>query len=35
MKSRQTTLMVFSWAWVGLPSAYGIYELLLKLRQLF
>ncbi|MEO3876418.1 hypothetical protein ABGB18_47290 [Nonomuraea sp. B12E4] len=28
-------LMIVAWAWVALPLAYGVYELLLKLAQLF
>ncbi|MEU6081119.1 hypothetical protein [Streptomyces sp. NPDC047108] len=28
-------LMVITWLWVGGPFAYGVYELVLKLRQLF
>ncbi|MBQ0985369.1 hypothetical protein KBZ10_12740 [Streptomyces sp. F63] len=28
-------LMVLAWLWVGTPFAYGVYELLLKMRQLF
>ena len=28
-------LMVVAWLWVGAPFAYGIYELGLKLKQLF
>ncbi|MFC4591607.1 MFS transporter small subunit [Sphaerisporangium corydalis] len=32
---RYTTLMVLAWAWVGLPFAYGVYELFQKLTQLF
>ncbi|WP_425574856.1 MFS transporter small subunit [Streptantibioticus ferralitis] len=35
MKRGQSALMVFSWAWVTVPFAYGVYELVLKLRQLF
>ncbi|MGW7001557.1 MFS transporter small subunit [Streptomyces sp. NPDC054933] len=35
MTRRQLALMVFGWAWVSVPFAYGVYELLLKLRQLF
>ncbi|GLW10903.1 hypothetical protein Misp01_60310 [Microtetraspora sp. NBRC 13810] len=33
--SRRTGLMVLAWLWVGLPLAYGVYELILKLTQLF
>ncbi|MGW0803171.1 MFS transporter small subunit [Nonomuraea sp. NPDC002799] len=32
---RRTALMVVVWAWVGLPFAFGLYELVLKLTQLF
>ncbi|MFI8183558.1 hypothetical protein OG539_36570 [Actinacidiphila glaucinigra] len=28
-------LMVVAWLWVGAPFAYGVYELVLKLKQLF
>ncbi|WP_320781033.1 MFS transporter small subunit [Streptomyces sp. CRN 30] len=28
-------LIVFSWLWVGLPLAYGLYELVRKATQLF
>lgn len=28
-------LMVFAWAWVGVPFAYGVYELFLKVTKLF
>ncbi|WP_433871763.1 MFS transporter small subunit [Saccharopolyspora sp. CA-218241] len=28
-------LLTLSWAWVGLPFAYGLYELILKVAQLF
>ena len=28
-------LMVVAWAWVGIPFAYGVYELILKVTQLF
>jgi hypothetical protein len=27
--------MVVAWAWVGLPFAYGVYELVRKVTQLF
>ncbi|WP_165975096.1 MFS transporter small subunit [Nonomuraea deserti] len=33
--NRRTGLMVLAWAWVGVPFAYGVYQLLLKLAQLF
>lgn len=35
MTSRRTPLMVLAWAWVALPFAFGVYELVLKLTQLF
>jgi hypothetical protein len=28
-------LMVFAWAWVGTPFAYGAYQLFRKVAQLF
>ncbi|NYI86128.1 MFS transporter small subunit [Saccharopolyspora hordei] len=28
-------VLVVSWAWVGLPFAYGVYELVQKVAQLF
>ncbi|NJP99021.1 MFS transporter small subunit [Streptomyces zingiberis] len=28
-------LMAFAWVWVGVPFAYGVYELVLKMKQLF
>lgn len=28
-------LAVFAWTWVGLPLAYGLYELVRKATQLF
>ncbi|WP_455432768.1 MFS transporter small subunit [Streptosporangium soli] len=33
--TRRTALMTLAWLWVGLPFAYGLYELLQKLTQLF
>ncbi|GAA3791529.1 hypothetical protein GCM10022226_08140 [Sphaerisporangium flaviroseum] len=33
--SRRTPLMVLTWAWVGIPFAYGVYELFQRLTQLF
>ncbi|WP_329079842.1 MULTISPECIES: MFS transporter small subunit [unclassified Streptosporangium] len=30
-----TPLMILAWSWVGLPFAYGVYELFQKLTQLF
>lgn len=35
MSSGRSWLMVVAWVWVGLPFAYGVYELFLKLAQLF
>jgi hypothetical protein len=32
---RRTGLIVLAWLWVGIPLAYGVYELVLKARQLF
>ncbi|MGR6922023.1 MFS transporter small subunit [[Actinomadura] parvosata] len=34
-KERRTGLMALAWIWVGVPFAYGVYELFLKLTQLF
>ncbi|MEU4096266.1 hypothetical protein [Streptomyces sp. NPDC026673] len=28
-------LMAIAWLWVGAPFAYGVYELTMKLKQLF
>jgi hypothetical protein len=28
-------LLILMWAWVGIPFAYGAYELFLKVAQLF
>jgi hypothetical protein len=28
-------LLVLAWVWVGIPFAYGAYELFLKVTQLF
>ncbi|MFF7146132.1 MFS transporter small subunit [Streptomyces nodosus] len=28
-------LIVLSWLWVGAPLCYGLYELVLKAKQLF
>jgi EamA domain-containing membrane protein RarD len=33
MNSR--ALLIFSWTWVGLPFAYGLYELVRKVVELF
>ncbi|WP_417828981.1 MULTISPECIES: MFS transporter small subunit [Streptomyces] len=35
MTGRRTALLVLVWLWVGLPFAYGLYELTLKMTQLF
>ncbi|NGO69862.1 MFS transporter small subunit [Streptomyces boncukensis] len=32
---RRTALTVLVWLWVGLPLAYGLYELIDKATQLF
>lgn len=32
---RRTPLIVGAWLWVGIPLAYGVYELVLKAAQLF
>ncbi|WP_437109379.1 MFS transporter small subunit [Streptomyces scopuliridis] len=34
-ESRRTGLIIFAWLWVGIPLAYGVYELVLKAAQLF
>ncbi|MFE2938301.1 hypothetical protein ACFXKG_04385 [Streptomyces sp. NPDC059255] len=34
-ESGRTGLIVFAWLWVGIPLAYGVYELFLKAAQLF
>jgi hypothetical protein len=31
----QRPLIAFAWLWVGAPLAYGLYELVLKAKQLF
>jgi hypothetical protein len=31
----RTALTLFAWLWVGLPLAYGLYELIRKAAQLF
>jgi hypothetical protein len=35
MKPNRVPLIVLAWAWVLLPFAYGVYQLFLKLVQLF
>jgi hypothetical protein len=32
---RRRALFLVAWLWVGAPFAYGMYELVLKMRQLF
>ncbi|MEV7038017.1 hypothetical protein [Amycolatopsis sp. NPDC051061] len=34
-KTNHVPLIALAWAWVVLPFAYGVYQLLLKLVQLF
>lgn len=31
----RTGLMMFAWAWVGTPFAYGAYQLFKRVAQLF
>ena len=31
----RSALMVIAWLWVGLPFAYGLYQLIVKVTQLF
>jgi hypothetical protein len=33
--TRRALLLVLVWLWVGIPFLYGLYELSLKLKQLF
>ncbi|WP_435798324.1 MFS transporter small subunit [Streptomyces decoyicus] len=35
MTSRRALLFALVWLWVGIPFLYGLYELALKLKQLF
>ncbi|WP_428837693.1 MFS transporter small subunit [Streptomyces olivaceiscleroticus] len=35
MTSARRALLALVWLWVGLPFAYGLYELGLKMKQLF
>ncbi|WP_420877552.1 MFS transporter small subunit [Streptomyces albireticuli] len=35
MRGSRKALLVFCWLWVGAPFGYGVYELVLRLRQLF
>ncbi|WP_425458439.1 MFS transporter small subunit [Amycolatopsis rhizosphaerae] len=34
-EGRRSWLLALAWLWVGLPFAYGVYELILKVVQLF
>jgi hypothetical protein len=34
-RSSHLPLMVVAWLWVGIPFAYGVYELVRKVIQLF
>jgi hypothetical protein len=34
-RSPNLPLMVVAWLWVGIPFAYGVYELIRKVVQLF
>jgi len=34
-RTNRTPLMVVAWAWVTVPFAYGLYELVHKVTQLF
>ena len=34
-KPNRVPLIMLAWAWVVLPFAYGVYQLFLKLVQLF
>lgn len=33
--SRSAVLGIVSWAWVGIPLLYGVYELVVKIPALF
>ncbi|WP_449224301.1 MFS transporter small subunit [Amycolatopsis pigmentata] len=33
--TRRSLLMTLAWLWVGVPFAYGVYQLILKVVQLF
>ncbi|WP_441296806.1 MFS transporter small subunit [Allokutzneria sp. A3M-2-11 16] len=35
MRDRRIPLMVLAWVWVGVPFAYGLYQLITKVTQLF
>ncbi|SNS26910.1 MFS transporter small subunit [Rhodococcoides kyotonense] len=34
-ETRQRTIMIGAWIWVAVPFAYGLYELMLKAKNLF
>ncbi len=34
-ENRHTPLKILAWVWVGVPFAYGVFELVQKLTQLF
>ncbi|WP_276320586.1 MFS transporter small subunit [Amycolatopsis suaedae] len=33
--NRRTGLLLLAWVWVGVPFLYGVYQLVLKVAQLF
>lgn len=33
--TRMRTIMIVAWLWVTIPFAYGLYELVLKAKNLF
>ncbi|WP_019664138.1 MULTISPECIES: MFS transporter small subunit [Nocardiaceae] len=33
--TRQHTVMIVAWLWVTVPFVYGLYELILKAKNLF
>ncbi|WP_442979962.1 MFS transporter small subunit [Rhodococcoides fascians] len=33
--TRQRTVMIVAWLWVTVPFVYGLYELILKAKNLF
>ena len=33
--ARLRTVMIIAWLWVAIPFAYGLYELILKAKNLF
>ncbi|MFC0113358.1 MFS transporter small subunit [Kibdelosporangium aridum] len=34
-KVNRTPLTIMAWLWVGIPLLYGLYELIIKVAQLF